>query len=126
MVSNSDPDWYARGYCKKVNSGTLYASTGDLTGPASGADDACFLKPGATMYLNVTYTSLEDYRANGGDPVAGCPPPASPPAARGPSSTPSEGTSWKTSSPLPRGTGEDRLRAASAVVVDARAAVFVR
>ncbi len=72
-ASNTDPDWYARAYCRKLNSGTIYLSTGTLTGPATGTGDACFLKPGAQMYLNITYTGLDGYRATGADPVAGCP-----------------------------------------------------
>ena len=70
---NNNPDWYARGYCRKANNGSIYLSTGTLTGPADGANDACFLKPGAQMYINVTYTGLDGYRETGADPVAGCP-----------------------------------------------------
>lgn len=72
-TANTVSDWYARGYCRKVNNGSIFLSTGNLTGPASGANDACFLKPGAQMYINVTYTGLDGYRATGADPTPGCP-----------------------------------------------------
>lgn len=69
-VGQDNPnDLYDRATCRIKNSGTLFSSTGNLSGPTL---PACFLKPGATMYINATAHDLNAFRSNGGAPVWGC------------------------------------------------------
>ena len=67
--ADSPTDFYDRRSCHKPN-GVINFTTGTGTGPSS--TTSCFVKPGATMYLNMTAHDLSAYRATGANPVWGC------------------------------------------------------
>lgn len=63
-------DFYDRAACHQKNSGAIFFTTGTLTAP--GSANSCFVKPGATMYINMTAYDLNGYRSSGAAPVWGC------------------------------------------------------
>lgn len=63
-------DFYDRAACRRKNVGAIFFTTGTLTAP--GSANSCFVKPGATMYINMTANDLDGYRNSGAAPVWGC------------------------------------------------------
>lgn len=67
--TNTSNDWYDRAYCRIKGGGAFESTSGTLTAPSG----ACFLKPGAVMYLNVIGHGLDNFRNTGGALIPGCP-----------------------------------------------------
>jgi len=63
-------DFYDRQACRREDAGSIAFTTGTGSGPGSAT--SCFVKPGATMYINITTHDLDGYRATGAAPVWEC------------------------------------------------------